>query len=266
MKLNLGCGKEWKLDGWYTLDHKSNGMRQQAWNLPFKNDFFDVVYCSHLVEHISHYKIEQVIAEVNRVMKDDGVFYILTPDLKRIATAYVTNDIQAMDRFRIDKKGNKKDMSLNKTMGLGLSFIKYIVECGSDSLLMSNDFSEIIGGYSHVFLYDFKMLQGILKQYGFNHINEIKEDSISDYDKLREQIHFDVSLVVSCKKSKNVIYNKNNCMLFSKEYVQKRPLINKLLKINRYILKYLGGKKQWMVVFLNEIAYWLRTRNKKRVC
>jgi CMP-N-acetylneuraminic acid synthetase len=51
-----------------------------------------VVFISHVIEHISHLKIQKILAEINRVLKKDGVLRILVPDMEKFAKAYVEND------------------------------------------------------------------------------------------------------------------------------------------------------------------------------
>ena len=82
-KLNLGAGGNWSKSGWEVLDHGTKTLfqpRGQAWALPYPDETFEIIFSSHMIEHISHYKIEQVICEINRVLKVDGVVRILTPE------------------------------------------------------------------------------------------------------------------------------------------------------------------------------------------
>jgi len=46
--------------------------------LPFKNDFFDAVICSEVIEHIKNFKI--AILEVNRVLREKGTLFLKTPN------------------------------------------------------------------------------------------------------------------------------------------------------------------------------------------
>ena len=100
MKLNLGAGPEWEKTGWCVVDHKKLGLKvQQAWRIPYKSNTFKVVFCSHMFEHISHFKIEQVICEINRVMKGGGgVLRKITPNQKKKARADVNKDVKLMDK------------------------------------------------------------------------------------------------------------------------------------------------------------------------
>mgnify|MGYP002348298890 CR=1 FL=1 len=55
-----------------------------AANLPFADETFDFVYCSHLLEHVED--PARVIAEILRVTKRDGGGYLEVPNLINEAT------------------------------------------------------------------------------------------------------------------------------------------------------------------------------------
>jgi len=46
-------------------------------NLPYKDNFFDVVFCSHVLEHVNDER--KSLNEMKRVLKDDGVLIIGMP-------------------------------------------------------------------------------------------------------------------------------------------------------------------------------------------
>ncbi len=52
-------------------------------NLPFKNNSFDTVICSEVIEHVNERK--KVFSELSRVLKKKGVLIIGTPDYDRFA-------------------------------------------------------------------------------------------------------------------------------------------------------------------------------------
>jgi ubiquinone/menaquinone biosynthesis C-methylase UbiE len=57
-----------------------------ATNLPFKNGAFDLVTMLHVIEHIKNDKL--ALKEVHRVLKDDAVTLIVTPNAKRFTIFY----------------------------------------------------------------------------------------------------------------------------------------------------------------------------------
>ncbi len=51
--------------------------------IPFKGDLFDLVYCSHVLEHMpDQFKAYDLVSEVYRVLKNGGYFVILYPDIR----------------------------------------------------------------------------------------------------------------------------------------------------------------------------------------
>lgn len=217
-KLNLGSGADWRKDGWDTLDHsvitKPWQLRTQAWELPYADGVFDQVFSSHMFEHISSMKIEQTICEINRVMKKDGILRILTPDLKKLATAYVNNDTLTMQKFI-----GEDHSGITMKLGPGGAFMNFVSSAGYDNVLLSSDFSEVIGSYGHVYCYDFEMLSTILHHYGFiidRENSHIDHSNIQDHKDLRtvpynnDQGH---SLVIECRKEHHVPFNPESSLI-----------------------------------------------------
>lgn len=50
--------------------------------LPFGNDSFDAVYCSHVFEHL--YSTDLILQEIRRVLSDNGRIYVETPSLNSL--------------------------------------------------------------------------------------------------------------------------------------------------------------------------------------
>jgi len=54
----------------------------------FKNNFADLIYACHVLEHISHQEIMNVLREWRRVLKIGGVLRLSVPDFDKIITIY----------------------------------------------------------------------------------------------------------------------------------------------------------------------------------
>lgn len=52
-----------------------------ATKLPFRNETVDVVYSSHMIEHLYEEDFQKFLNEAERVLKSDGVFRVVIPDL-----------------------------------------------------------------------------------------------------------------------------------------------------------------------------------------
>lgn len=78
-------------------------------NLPFKDETFDKISCSETIEHIPNY--EDVVVEMNRVLKRGGVLVITTPNwhslygLSRMLFTKLFKLLFRFLRFVLRKKG-----------------------------------------------------------------------------------------------------------------------------------------------------------------
>lgn len=89
--LNLGCGKvyhpEWKNIDFVSFD--KNLIRHNILRgLPFGNNSVDVVYHSHLLEHLPKSQSISFLKECYRVLKKDGIMRVVVPDLQPIVIEY----------------------------------------------------------------------------------------------------------------------------------------------------------------------------------
>jgi len=48
-------------------------------NIPFENEKFDGIYCSHVIEHLNHSELHQTLEEFNRILKNNGWLIIAAP-------------------------------------------------------------------------------------------------------------------------------------------------------------------------------------------
>ena len=93
MKLiNIGCGSTYHRD-WVNLDLVSNSSEVQAFDirapLPFRNNYFNCSYTSHVIEHLTQEEAESLISECFRILKPQGIVRIIVPDLEGIVRAYL---------------------------------------------------------------------------------------------------------------------------------------------------------------------------------
>jgi predicted SAM-dependent methyltransferase len=52
--------------------------------LPFQNNSFDLIYASHVIEHIPWFLQKQLFSELNRILKPKGCLEIWVPDFSKI--------------------------------------------------------------------------------------------------------------------------------------------------------------------------------------
>lgn len=186
-KLNVGASPIWEKEGWHILDHKIRegsemSIMGDASDIPLESCSCKTIFNSHMFEHIPHTKLESILIEFNRVLEKDGILRILTPDLKKIAKAYVDKD---EDFF---KKAKLEDESIRVDLGYGGMFMNFVVSPGQDTALFNRQLTEFISGYGHVYLYDYEMIEIILKRCGFYKIAK-KEFCNSEFPDYKEPLH-----------------------------------------------------------------------------
>jgi len=225
IKLNVGASPIWSKDGWFALDHKairSNAMTVAgtAEKIDLPDNSCSVIFCSHVFEHIPHSRLEFVLAEFQRVLNEGGILRILTPDLKKIATAYANNDVaffeQALD----------EDENIRKDLGFGGMLMNFIVSPGQDTALFSRTLDTFIAGYAHIYSYDFDMLNILLTQAGFGSIEQKKfcDSACSD---ISEPLH--VSTLPPVWENMNSAFYKKHGLTHYYDTEKKKYIIDFLV-------------------------------------
>jgi SAM-dependent methyltransferase len=105
-RLEIGPGSG-RVEGFETLDTVG------GWNvdyvcdaaepLPFADGVFELIYASHVLEHIPWYRTERVVQEWVRVLESGGVLEVWVPDGLKIAKAFVDAELEG--RNYIEKDG-----------------------------------------------------------------------------------------------------------------------------------------------------------------
>jgi len=187
IKLNVGASPIWEKEGWHTLDHKfrdnsETSLQGDAANIPLSDSTCSTIFTSHMIEHIPHVRLEEILLEFNRILDNDGIIRILTPDLKKAAEAYIKQDDDFFNEAKLE------DESLRTDLSYGGMFMNFIVSPGQDTALYSRNLDEFIAGYAHLYSYDFIMLRILLERTGFYSIKQMDfcESEIEDY---KEPLH-----------------------------------------------------------------------------
>ena len=184
-KINIGAGPLWKSDGWESLDNVQ-GTKPEKWqhfgkcwetNLP--SNVYDIVFTSHTLEHIPQFRIEKTFYEINRIMKIGGTIRILVPDLYSTAKAYVSKN----------KSFFRRRKNYDEGLGIGHNFVRQIVSPGGQTIALNCEYDEIIGGYAHLYCYDFDSMSKLLKKWGFSGIKKCSPGKSSILE-MRPHQHF----------------------------------------------------------------------------
>jgi len=92
--LNLGCGPQ-TLPGWINVDIARGPEIDVVWDLtkslPFPDESCAVIYCEHVIEHLSRADGAGFLRECFRVLQPGGVMRVSTPDAERFIRSYAGN-------------------------------------------------------------------------------------------------------------------------------------------------------------------------------
>lgn len=111
--------------------------------IPLKNNSMQVVYSSHVIEHLDRTEVSKFLSESFRILEHRGIFRLVTPDLEKLAKAYI-------------KHGNGNEF----IGGLGLARIK--------RTSLREKIKYFINGFTyHRWIYDERSLKELLEKTGF---------------------------------------------------------------------------------------------------
>ena len=149
--IELGSGNKKGENGWITIDYRDKC--DLFWNLkkgvPFPNESVDMIYSSHLLEHLSYKEGQRLLAECLRVLVPNGVFSICVPNAKIYIEAYFSDNL---DEKRFITERN----AFNNTTAI--DYINYMAYMDGE----------------HKYMFDKENLIYILKAIGFRNV-ELRE-------------------------------------------------------------------------------------------
>jgi len=149
-----------------TTDYIGNATKK----IPFKNETFNLIYASHVLEHVPWYQLNNVISEWARVLKRGGGIEIWVPDGLKIMSAYVNAEKSNSLEFYKDGwfRYNKDKDPLVWVSGRVFSY---------------GDGMGTLGHYNwHHSLFSQRFLFDLLKTNGFDHIVIMDNKECRGYD------------------------------------------------------------------------------------
>ncbi len=98
-------------------------------SLPYRNNYFDVVTMLAVFEHIHPMKLKNVLSEIKRVLKKDGVLIITTPAPWSVPILWLFSKIGLISKVEIEDhkplSNPKKIINFLKNAGLEKRRIEY---------------------------------------------------------------------------------------------------------------------------------------------
>jgi SAM-dependent methyltransferase len=95
-RLEIGPGKS-RLSGFETINivngDQVDYILDASKSLPFEDNSFDIIYASHVLEHIPWYETDATLKEWIRILKPEGTLEIWVPDGLKICQVFIDNSL-----------------------------------------------------------------------------------------------------------------------------------------------------------------------------
>jgi SAM-dependent methyltransferase len=171
--LEIGPGNN-RIAGFETVDinpkNNVDYVRDCAKRLPFENCTFDIIYSSHVLEHIPWYQVEDVLREWVRILKRGGRLELWVPDAVKICKAFI--DAEMLGDNYIDKDGWYK-FNPEKDPCVWASGRIYTYGDGTGDPRNSN---------WHKALFSFRYLTSLMNKIGLTEIRKLESKDIRSDD------------------------------------------------------------------------------------
>lgn len=128
----------------------------RAW--PFETGSVDVVYGSHVFEHLNKASAQLFMDESRRVLKPEGVIRLVVPDLHALCDIYL-RQFQARDAGAAEKLLTIMNMHQDGAYGTKHSFVERLIHA--------------LQGYphQHKYMYDQLSLAALLERAGYRFVS-----------------------------------------------------------------------------------------------
>jgi SAM-dependent methyltransferase len=149
--------------------------------LPIPEESVELLYCSHILEHLALNEFRQALKHCYRHLKSGGIFRFVLPDLECLTHHYLNSDapnacIEFMRLSYLGKEERNYDLP---------SF-----------------FREWLGRSQHLWMWDYQGITQELAQVGFTEMRRAKfgDSGISAFDAVEDPARWKYELGVQCRK------------------------------------------------------------------
>ncbi|MFC1681020.1 methyltransferase domain-containing protein [Pseudomonadota bacterium] len=149
--------------------------------LPIQNDSCAAVYCSHVLEHLALNEFKLALRETYRLLRKQGLFRLVVPDLKF-----------GIEKYKTDQSGEAA-MNFMREMSLGLEHRERSM-IGKVRLCFGNS--------QHLWMWDYASISRELEKCGFVEIRRAKFGDSSDsmFEDVEDPGRWKNCLGVECRK------------------------------------------------------------------
>ncbi|TKC08174.1 methyltransferase domain-containing protein [Pedobacter polaris] len=151
--------------------------------LPEKEDSCDGIYCSHVLEHLAYQDLKTALKNTYKLLKTNGIFRCVVPDLKKLAEKYLKN-------YNVI---NDPASEFMRATGLG-------IENRNTSLM--GILKEISGNSKHLWMWDEKSLINELTNAGFTNCRrcEFNDSEDKNFIAVEQDDRFVDAVAIECRK------------------------------------------------------------------
>lgn len=149
--------------------------------LPISDNSVELLYCSHVLEHLSLSEFRTALQNCHRVLRPNGIFRLVVPDLEFMARHYVNSTateaaLEFMQETYLGKKERQRSFA---------AFLK-----------------EWLGGSHHLWMWDYKSLANELNQVGFTDIRRAfyGNSGTALFDQVEDPERWEKALGIQCRK------------------------------------------------------------------
>lgn len=152
--------------------------------LPVDDNSCDGLYCSHTLEHLSLIDFQIALKNSYRILKKDGIFRCVVPNLEWAARVYIES---------LDQGDENASLIFMKEIMLGVKERPK----GIKGLL-----STFFGNSNHLWMWDFKSLSNALENAGFAKVRRCKFNDSQDnmFNLVEDEGRFRNAVAVECQK------------------------------------------------------------------
>lgn len=141
-----------------------------AEKLPFDNDSFDIIYASHVLEHVPWYMQKDIFKELFRILKVNGVLEVWVPDGWKIIKTVYEYETSNINNIHLDgwyRFNEEKDV---------------ITWANGRIFTYGDGFGNLYHPNWHKTLFTPKHIEYLLKSAGFRDIKPMCSEEVRGYD------------------------------------------------------------------------------------
>ncbi|ELS31103.1 MULTISPECIES: class I SAM-dependent methyltransferase [Pseudanabaena] len=150
-------------------------------SLPIPDGSVELLYCSHVLEHMSLEELRCALRNCYRHLKVGGIFRLVVPDLEAMVKLYIhSTEPEAAHEFMritlLGKEQRRRDL---------LSFVK-----------------DWLAGNNHLWMYDYNSLSMELAKAGFQNIRRARfgDSNIEAFGDVEDPNRWTMELGIHCQK------------------------------------------------------------------